>query len=97
MDVLDWFVHTPVFHPNFWHALVGSSRFTNGNISGNVAAGSVYSGLQSMAAGGAGGAAAAKTVGGALGAGLYMAARGRGEDGENVKGGEDECRKKMDE
>lgn len=59
----------------------------------------MYSGLQSMAAGGAGGAAiaAAKTVGGALGAGLYMAARGRGEDGENEKGGEDECRKKMDE
>ena len=36
------------------------------DISGNVAVGSVYSGLQSMAAGGAGGVAAAKAVGGFL-------------------------------
>ena len=63
--------------------MFGSSRFT---ISGNVAAGSVYSGLQSMAAGGGGGAAAAKVVGGLLGAGGYLAARGRGEGGENDDG-----------
>ena len=59
----------------------------------------MFSGLQSMAAGGAGGAAAAKTVGSFLGTGLYMAARGRGEDGQNddgEKGGE-ECKKQMDE
>ena len=54
----------------------------------------MYSGLQSMAAGGYGGAAAAKAVGGLLGAGGYLAARGRGEDGEN---GGDECKKQMDE
>ena len=71
--------------------MFGSSRFA---ISGNVGAGSVYSGLQSMAAGGYGGAAAAKAVGGLLGAGGYLAARGRGEDGEN---GGDECKKQMDE
>ena len=59
----------------------------------------MFSGLQSMAAGGVGGAAAAKAIGGALGAGLFLTGRGRGQDGEEG-GGENggvECKKQMSE
>ena len=68
--------------------LFGSSRHRNGKISGNVAAGFVYSGLQSMAAEGAGAAAAAKAVGGLLGVWGFLAARVRGEDDADGEKGE---------
>ena len=56
----------------------------NGTISGNVVAGSVFSGLQSVGAG-AGVGLAAKAVGGVAGAGGYLLAkvRGGGEDGKD--------------
>ena len=77
--------------------LFGSSRHRNGKISGNVAAGFVYSGLQSMAAEGAGGAAAAEALGGLLGVWGFLAARVRGEDDADGEKGGDERKMQMDE
>ena len=77
--------------------LFEQSRHKNGKISANVSAGTVYSGLQSMAdQGDVGAAAAANAVGVCLDFGFFLAGRGRREGGDGEKG-RDECNLQMDE